>query len=78
MIEFNNLKNSYISVIQWGMLAKESSYSLKQGNEILHKFCENLVDNSDHSEMEKLEMKRELEILKELLSKEIEKNYDKG
>lgn len=51
MIEFNNLKNSYISAIQWGMLAKESSYSLKQGNETGVRNTKRTVVQRDRKEL---------------------------
>ena len=48
MIDYLTLKNSYIGAIQMGL---ELGFpDPKQGNELLHKFCENCVDNSNYSE----------------------------
>ena len=77
MTEFDNLKRSYISAIQWGLTARVGYNESKQGNEVLHKFCENLIDNSNQLPTEKTIMKNELELIKEALSKEIESFYRK-
>ncbi len=77
MIDFQNLKNSYISVVHWGLSVRVGYEESKRGNEVLHKFCENLIDNSDYSDSDKVMMKHELEIIKEALSKEIECFYQK-
>ena len=77
MTEFDNLKRSYISAIQWGLTARVCYNESKQGNEVLHKFCENLIDNSDYNDSNKMMMKHELKIIKEALSKEIESLYRK-
>ncbi len=77
MTEFDNLKRSYISAIQWGLTARVGYNESKQGNEVLHKFCENLIDNSDYNDSNKMTMKHELKIIKEALSKEIESLYRK-
>lgn len=70
MIDYLTLKNSYIGAIQMGL---ELGFpDPKQGNELLHKFCENCVDNSNYSDQDKLDLKRDLELLKEILSQEIE------
>lgn len=78
MTEFENLKNSYITVVQLGLTARAGYDESKRGNEVLHKFCENFIDNSNCSNPEKTTMKHELEIIKEALSKEIESFYQKG
>ena len=77
MTEFDNLKRSYISAIQWGLTAIVGYNESKQGNEVLHKFCENLIENSDYNDSNKMTMKHELKIIKEALSKEIESFYRK-
>ena len=77
MTEFDNLKRSYISAIQWGLTARVGYNESKQGNEVLHKFCENLIDNSNQLPTEKTIMKNELELIKEALSEEIESFYKK-
>ena len=77
MIEFDNLKRSYISAIQWGLTVRVGYNKSKQGNEVLHKFCENLIENSDYNDSNKMTMKHELKIIKEALSKEIESLYRK-
>lgn len=75
MMEFDNLKNSYIATVQWGLAAKVGYQESKRGNGILHKFCENLIDSSNYSDDDKKAMKQELEFLKETLSNEIESFY---
>lgn len=77
MIDFENLKRSYISVVQWGLSARAGCEESKRGNEALHKFCEDLIDNSNYSNSDKTMMKHELEIIKEALSEEIECFYQK-
>lgn len=72
MIDYQNLKNSYIAAIQTGLMLNAGYEEAKRGNDILHKFCENCVDNSDYSDLDKQYMKNDLELIKETLSKEIE------
>ena len=75
MIDYLTLKNSYVAAIQMGL---ELGFpDPKQGNELLHKFCENCVDNSNYSEQDKHDMKLDLDLLKEALSQEIE-NHTRG
>ena len=75
MTKFDNLKASYISVIQLSMAMNTPCEEVKRGNDILHRFCEKLVENSAYSDEEKRLMKNELEIVKEITSKEIEEFY---
>lgn len=75
MTEFENLKSSYISVVQWGLTAKVGHHESKQGNEVLHKFCESLIDNSNYNNSDKAMMKHELQAIKESLSSEIDYFY---
>ena len=78
MTEFEKLKNSYISTIQIGLTANAGYHQTKHGNDILHKFCEQLVDSSNFQDDIKASMKHELELLKETLSKEIDCYYKKA
>ena len=75
MTEFDSLKNSYIATIQFGLIANVGPDEAKSGNELLHKFCESLIDNSNCQDMDKMAMKHELGLLKETLAKEIECYY---
>lgn len=75
MTEFENLKNTYISIVQLGLAVNVSYQESKQGNNLLHKFCENLVENSNYLDSAKTTMKQELELIKEALSEEIESYY---
>lgn len=75
MIDFTVLKKSYITTIQFGLLRNTGYGEVKRGNEVLHRFCEYLIDNSNYSDLDKQNMKHELELLKETLSKEIEQYY---
>ncbi len=72
MNEFENLKTGYIDTIHYGMACQTGYNETKHGNEILHKFCTMLVDNSRYSDFEKREMKHELDQIKERISQEIE------
>lgn len=73
MTEFDNLKNSYASAIQFGLVTNFGCQSCKTANEIIHRLCETYVDNSDC--LDKATMKQELAILKESFSQEIEAYY---
>ena len=73
MIDYENLKKCYIGAFQMGL---ELGFSNpKHGNELLHKFCENLVDSSNYSESDKQKMKQDLELVKETLTREIELRF---
>ena len=78
MTDFENLKNSYVSAIQYGLIARANHHEARRGNELLHQFCEHLVDNSNYGEADKAAMKQELELIKEALAKEIEYHYKQG
>lgn len=78
MTEFENLTNSYVAAIQFGLIARVDYQEAWQGNEILHHFCERLVDNSNYCDTEKAAMKQELALIKETLAREIEHYYKKG
>ena len=70
MFDYTTLKNSYIATVQIGL---ELGFSdPKQGNDLLHDFCEKLVENSNYSEFEKQNMKRDLDLVNNALSQEIE------
>ena len=75
MIDYLNLKNSYISAIQMGLMLNAGYEEAKRGNDLLHKFCENCVDNSNYSDLDKQNMKNDLELVKEALSQEIELRF---
>ncbi len=75
MIDFLNLKNSYIAALQMGLMLNAGYEEAKRGNNLLHKLCENCVDNSNYSEIDKRNMKHDLELVKEALSQEIELRF---
>ena len=75
MIDYLNLKNSYIASIQLGLILNAGYEEAKRGNDLLHKFCENCIDNSNYSEKDKQDVKRDLELVKEMLSQEIELRF---
>lgn len=77
MIDYINLKNSYISAIQAGLMLKADYEEAKRGNEILHHFCESCIDNSNYIEQDKQSMKHDLKLVKETLSQEIEHHFRK-
>ena len=78
MTEFDNLKRNYTLTVQLMLTTKMEYHEAKRGNEVLHKFCENLVENSLYNDMNKTAMKIELNLLKEALSEEINRFYGKG
>lgn len=78
MTEFDQLKNGYIAIIQLGLSANVGCQQAKQGNDILHKVCENFINNSWYNDTDKTTMKQELELLKETLSNELEDYYQHG
>ena len=78
MIEFENLKRNYVLTIQFGLASNTGYNETKHGNDVIHKFCEQIVENSNYHDEAKRKMKHELELLKEALSKEIENHYKKG
>lgn len=75
MIDYLNLKNSYIAAIQMGLMLNTGYEEAKRGNDLLHKFCENCIDNSKYNVGDKQQMKHDLEIIKEALSHEIELRF---
>lgn len=58
-----------------GLMMNAGYEEAKRGNDLLHKFCENCVDNSNYSDLDKQNMKQELELVKEALSQEIERYF---
>lgn len=76
MTEFDNLKRNYALMVQLGLASKSGYHEAKAGNELLHHFCEQLVENSLYSETDKASMKFELKLLKETLSEEIKRAYN--
>ena len=75
MTEFDRLKNGYITVIQFAFASGVSKQDAKHGNDVLHKFCETLVDNSNYLDSEKHKMKEELSSIKHKMDLEIEIIY---
>ena len=75
MTEFERLKVFYASYIRFGLENNVGYNYAKLGNDVFHKFCETLVDNSNY--IDKAAMKQELELLKESLSQAIEAHYNK-
>ena len=75
MIDYLILKKSYIAIIQMGLLANTRYNDIKHRNDVIHKFCENLIDNSNYSEHDKEVMKLELAVVKETLAQEIECHF---
>lgn len=58
-----------------GLMQNAGYEEAKRGNDLLHKFCENCVDNSNYSDSDKQNMKQEPELVKEALSQEIERYF---
>lgn len=77
MFEYQNLKDSYIRAIRFGLAADFGYNRVYEGKEVICEFCKMLVDNSDYSEADKSAMKCELDLIKEMLSREIKIRYNK-
>lgn len=77
MTEFENLKRNYAGAVQCGMIMGVNKSGAKHGNDMVHKFCEMLVENSMYSDNDKNYMKNELQLLKQELDAEIEAAYNK-
>ena len=75
MIDYLSMKKCYIAAIQVGLALNAEYEEAKRGNDLLHKFCENCIDNSLYGEADKQDMKRDLELVKEALSQEIETRF---
>ena len=75
MTEFDHLKRSYTSAVQFLLVSNVGYHRAKASNEMLHKFYENMVENSLYSDMDKAAMKLQLDLLKEAFSEEIKSVY---
>lgn len=72
MIDFEYLKNSYISAIHVGILGRLDTTSLKYGNEMLSHFCKQLISDSQYYATDKENMKNQIDLLKQFIDREIE------
>ena len=75
MIDYSNLKNSYSASIQMGLMWNAGYEEAKRGNDLLYKFCQNCIENSNYSDLDKQAMKRELDNVKDTLSQENELHF---
>lgn len=75
MTEFDNLKSSYTFAVQFLLASNIGYHKAKASNEMLHKFYEDMVENSLYSDMDKAAMKLQLDLLKEAFSEEIKSIY---
>lgn len=75
MMGYDNLKNCYITAIQIGINSNTKYDEIRYANELLHKFCEQFIENSSYTDTDKQNIKRDLEIVKETLSGEIEEHW---
>ena len=78
MTEFEGLKAFYASYIRFGLENNVACTYAKLGNNIFHKYCEVLVENSNYQDSEKMAMKQELEILKNALDGEIDTYFQRS
>ena len=78
MIDYQNLRSSYIAAIQFGLTMNAGYEDAKRGNGLLHEFCKKCVDNSNYSESDKQKMKNDLELVKQSLAIEIELRFHGG
>lgn len=70
-MDFDCLKRSYVSSIQFGLLVGIGYEDAKKGNELLNHVCKNYVDSGYYSKQDKKAMKLELDIIREALDEEI-------
>lgn len=75
MTEFDKLKSSYAAAIQFGLVSNLGYQASKHGNKMLHELCKQLVENSNYQDLEKIDMKSELEMLKDAFDGEIDACY---
>lgn len=76
-MDFDYLKRSYVSSIQFGLLVGIGYEDAKRSNELLNHLCKNYVDSGYYSEQDKEAMKFELDVLKKALDAEINCRYGK-
>lgn len=77
IFDYNNLKQSYITAIQLALSCNMQHDEIRGGNNILHDFCNVLVETSEYSEADKKYMKSEFDRIKEQMSVEIDCYYRK-
>lgn len=78
MINYNLLKQRYIAIIHFFLPLQIPYEEMKRGNDLLHKAFENLIDSANNcSDYDKNNMKQEIQLVKETLSKEIDLYYAK-
>lgn len=64
MLEFEKMKEDYSATIQLALTAGATRSEVKNGNEILHNFCDLIVEGSNYCNRDKAQMKHELKLLK--------------
>ena len=75
--DFEKLKNSYVQTIQLAIVSGVSHDEAKQGNELLFRFCKQLIQCSSCQKQDRDEMSRQIGLVKQTLELEIEKVYQK-
>ena len=53
MTEFEILKASYTATIQFDLATNVGYLESKRGNEVLHEFCKQIVENSNYCDNDK-------------------------
>lgn len=76
-MDFDYLKRSYVSSIQFGLLVGIGYEDAKRSNELLNHLCKNYVDSGYYSEQDKEAMKFDLDMIKKALDAEINCRYGK-
>lgn len=72
MIDFENMKCSYAATIQLALFSGATQTDVKQYNDILHKFCNYIIEYSGYCDSSKSKLKQDLYFLKALQEQEIE------
>ena len=73
MTDIENLKSSYTAAIQRALLSNVAYHDVNYANDFIHNLCKSYIDSSNYTDKESI--KREFELLKETLSREIEASF---
>lgn len=75
MTEFDNMKRSYSSTIHLALTTGATRSEVKNGNEIIQKFCEFVIENSNYHDSDKTQMKHELALFEAFHEQKINRYF---
>lgn len=75
MLEFKKMKEDYSATIQLALTAGATRAEVKNGNEILHNFCDLIVEGGNYCDRDKAQMKHELKLLKIYHDRQIDQYF---